>query len=1266
MRMIERNKGPTRFGQVISVLLVTLSLFACSGGKEEPTDSDGDNGSGSNNEIQVGVVAHVYDLTFERLPDFITLTPSRSETFQNIQLNLGQGERIGVVYLAELNVTSSGTYNFSIQANSDFRLIVNETVLTQSIDVTNTSTIESDSIQLSEGINEFRLEYVEASTSSVLNVTMNSTSQTGVEVDENLLTYKSTHLNPAHNHVPLEIPGDDDSGDGDGDGSDDGSDPELGPCDNTDTVTGNNSLRADQQLDIGDSISSTDNAYRLALQSDGNLVLRRVADGEALWASGTNGSGATRVRMQGDGNLVIRAADGSAVWSSQTAGTGPAYLILHNDGNLAIYSENGARVWETSTSDGSLCETVSVNPIDNNFSTPSSSELFGKANKTFAFPEVIGTSFEGNGHSVSWDGRVYVVKRTQGWFAQVLRPENITKNQQGIPSFSNGAFSSRFLMLANEDAPELQVNWLAIVIDPAAGLENPYPSDSAGNYSESGNFETYKALVYVTSTLNGDNDQLGVRKATFIVKDAKTADAAIQVARFDSEFERFQTNDGADVRCIEPSATIDGRLVICQGHPANDGRIDNLVYSWNNTPGATENWTESKSVANMYWDDRETLVNGMPFSVRYPIAEKPLVDATGEVYMPGQLVKGAYPWISRDGSELFYQASRDGVPARRTGTSVVGRWTGWIVRHIDGPINPQRGLSRLFLSSPGAFTTMWSPFKDTENLAIPYSAPGPVYPIFGSNSHDYSEVSFNDYLDGDFILYYGMNEQLNREGTFQVTRTNDTSGHFNNGTLVGAKFPNEYNNQDQLVGRVGQAIYFPANSYIEVSKNSGWNLLNSQMSVDFWLNKISGSGQIRLFTMENGLEVYLQNGNQLVVSLSDTNGVTITSSASTIESNQWVHIGVSIDAINKVLNVYVNGENVKQQSISDFGNLNTAGNVAIGLINSTGLAILDEVKVSKVARTDEDMRFYANKKTLPQVSTLQLDQVPNHLSALKTRINPITDFSLDAASLGETLFFDTILSKSNSTSCGTCHKRELHFTDSVAIAEGLEPTDAGTRNAPMLLNRMFSTHQGWSGSAQSLAEQALQPIAAEHEMNLPIAEAVERLTNDANYSQLFNDIFGRTPNSDDLATALASFQSIQFSPLTRFDQMNAGDNNALSQSEKRGKMLFDTKARCSGCHSGTNFTDESFRNTGIVKSNDVGRSEITGKERDKHLFKVPSLRGLIKTAPYMHDGSFATIAEVVEAYDEGVVTNTKADTDIKPLELTPQEKADLVAFLMTL
>lgn len=1063
-------------------------------------------------------------------------------------------------------------------------------------------------------------------------------------------------------------------------------------------------------------------AIRARLQGDGNLVMRNSA-GAAVWSSKTNGSGAVRLLVKNEGNVVLMNSAGTVVWAaivSEPADTTRPVITLNGASNEIITqgmvfrdlgatatdnidgdiskritvsgtvntSQPGSYTLRYNVSDSagnaalsvsrSVTVTAAVSEDDNlppandaqstgEFSSPNAALYSLNDSRNRGFPKPIDTGFSGNGHSETWDGRIFVRTQSAGWFASAFRPERIVRNSDGSVDFKQGAFGSSIALELEKDATDIQHNWLAIVPDNSVNGENPFPSNSSGTYSATGTYRTYKAIVYHTSERNGDNDQMGIRNATFIVSNANTRDAQVVSARFTNSFQKLRIESGADFRCIEPSATMDGMLIVCQGHPDNNGRIDNLVYSWNPVANATSNWRAPKSIANMYWDDRSQNVGGMPFRTRYPIADRPLLDATGNDYNRNELVKGAYPWISHDGSELFYQASREGVSARRTATTVVGRWTGGIFRHIDGPINPYRHVStRLFVSSPGAFTTMWTPYTDVNDLKIPYSVRGPSYPIFGSNSHDYSEIRFDDYLDGNYVLYLGMNEQVNRDGAYQRTRTNDTSGNFNNGILVGAKFPLEYNNRDEIVGRFGQAIYFSNGQYVDVAKNKGWNTLDKGFTVDFWVRKLSGSGTIRLFNLNGGIDVSLLNGSNLSTTITDTANTRLTLNGGTVATNSWTHVALTLDSASKQMKLHVNGRQIASRSTSNFASVKTNGTLRVGPESSSALLVLDEVKVSNVARADYEIAHYANVRTNKAANSALMNSIPSHLSDLRFNVTGVDNFSNAAAGLGEQLFNDVILSKQRTTSCATCHNPALSFTDGLSIAQGNEPTDAGVRNTPMLFNRLFSSLQGWSGNDETLDRQALTPIQAQHEMNLPITEAVQRLRANSTYTNRFQQAFGQAASEQNIAQALASFQAIQFAPRTKVDNFLSGNTSALNSSEKRGLDLFKHKARCAGCHAGDNFTDESFRNNGLTTDKDTGRAEVTGRDRDYRLFKVPSLRELVSTGPYMHDGSLMTLDTVVSAYNDGGFGDPMVDTDIRPLRLTSAERNDLVAFLRAL
>ncbi|MEX1367858.1 MAG: cytochrome c peroxidase [Nannocystaceae bacterium] len=914
------------------------------------------------------------------------------------------------------------------------------------------------------------------------------------------------------------------------------------------------------------------------------------------------------------------------------------------------------------------------------FSTPSPAVYSRIDRRPRAFARHIDTGFGGNGHAQTWDGRIFVVRRSPGgnggWFASAFRPETITLDDDGIPSFSS-AWGDQVILESDDDEPALAHNWLAISPDPEAGIDNPYRSDGSGAPDPSGTHQTYEALVYSTNErgqggFGSDFRSIGLRKAQFIVADAHTPQAQLVTAEMTSEWTPLEvegTSDGLD--CIEPTLTFDARMIICQGHPDNNGSIDRLVYSWTDQPGSRTGWKRPRNLSQMH-EVKDELVDGMPFGMRYPIAQQPIKDQRGIEYGPDEQMKGAYPWVSRDGSELFYQSSREGVSARRSATTVVGRWTGWATRHIDGPTNFDIGTSKLFLSSPGAFTTMWTPYPDLPELAIPYSVRGPSYPLFHSNKEDYSEVGFDDYLDGNYVVYFGMNQQIAREGEYQQDTTNDTSGHFNNGTLEGARFPLQHNDRDEIVGRHGQAIYFPANAHITVARNDGWDSLTEGLSVDMFVRRLEAQSEVvPLFELADGIRLYLNEQGRLAARIEDTEGrsaTVVAASGPALVSSSWVHVAMTYEPATQALTLYVDGRE-EATSVADIGTLRTSGAVVVGPKGaSPGLLLLDEVKVSNVARQPYEIRHLANVPSNPGPSPQLEAAVPEHLRGLLRYAADVDGFSEAAAALGEDLFSAELLSNTNTTSCASCHVAELGFTDALPIAASNEPAaPPGIRNTPTIFNRLLSSFQGWSGASDTLAAQSLVPIAAAHEMNLSLDVAVERLRNEADWSARFVGVFGEEPTQSNLAAAFASFQALQFSPSTVVDRYLAGDVAALSESERRGLLLFRGKARCGGCHAGPNFTDESFRNTGLVDNGDEGRADQTGRDRDVQLFKVPTLRAVGATAPYMHDGSFATLREVLDGYNlGGLVPGSPVDTDIRPLELTEPELQDLEAFLQAL
>lgn len=274
--------------------------------------------------------------------------------------------------------------------------------------------------------------------------------------------------------------------------------------------------------------------------------------------------------------------------------------------------------------------------------------------------------------------------------------------------------------------------------------------------------------------------------------------------------------------------------------------------------------------------------------------------------------------------------------------------------------------------------------------------------------------------------------------------------------------------------------------------------------------------------------------------------------------------------------------------------------------------------------------------------------------------------------LGRKLFSERILSKDSSVSCASCHIPNFAFADTVAFSTGI----AGKltkRNTPSVLNMKNRPYYFWDGRASSLEEQALLPIQNPDEMGLPIEDAVKRLNQSKEYKQLFQKIFNQRPDAKNLAAAFSAYEKTLETVNSKFDDWSNNIKN-LSASEERGRQLFvGDKAKCFDCHRMEDFTTDEFKNIGLYNGkelNDAGLYNLTNKETDIGKFKTPGLRNIAITAPYMHNGMFKTLEEVLEYYNNPqkfVTSPINIDDALKqPLGLTKNEQSDIIAFLKTL
>lgn len=279
-------------------------------------------------------------------------------------------------------------------------------------------------------------------------------------------------------------------------------------------------------------------------------------------------------------------------------------------------------------------------------------------------------------------------------------------------------------------------------------------------------------------------------------------------------------------------------------------------------------------------------------------------------------------------------------------------------------------------------------------------------------------------------------------------------------------------------------------------------------------------------------------------------------------------------------------------------------------------------------------------------------------------------WSRDKEELGKMLYFDPRLSGSNWISCATCHNPALGWSDGLPRTIGDGQKELG-RHSPTIINSGYFEIQMWDGRKKSLEDQAKGPIAASVEMNQDYDELLRELQALPGYVSRFDKVFGKNSITiDNIAKAIATFERTVVSKNSPYDKYWAGDKSAMSPSAVNGMNLFFGKGKCGICHNGPVFTDSGFHNIGVKPAGplkvDLGRYNESKDDFDKGAFKTPGLRDITKSAPYMHNGTEATLEDVIEFYDRGGDSKDNISPFITPLGLTSQEKKDMVEFLKAL
>lgn len=333
------------------------------------------------------------------------------------------------------------------------------------------------------------------------------------------------------------------------------------------------------------------------------------------------------------------------------------------------------------------------------------------------------------------------------------------------------------------------------------------------------------------------------------------------------------------------------------------------------------------------------------------------------------------------------------------------------------------------------------------------------------------------------------------------------------------------------------------------------------------------------------------------------------------------------------------------------------------------------------AETDSLRLLYARTvKEWPR-PTIDSGVVWQEMQSLPAENAWVAGMSNPEVQLGYKLFFDPRLSNSNQISCSSCHDPDLAWGDGKVVSVGHDHLP-GTRNTPSLLNLAAHKQFFWDGRSASLEDQAINPLATHHEMDMEVPLLPSKLQAIHGYDSLFKAVYKtKRITIDQVTAALAAFEKTLQSRKSRFDLFMQGKYNALNTEEIKGLHLFRTKARCMNCHNGQYLTDDQYHNIGLTyykrKYEDLGLYKVTRKPEDVGKFRTPSLRDLAYTGPYMHNGLFPKLEGIINIYNSGMQIKPKpgmendplfpqTDKLMQPLDLLPDEKAALVAFLQAM
>ncbi len=718
-----------------------------------------------------------------------------------------------------------------------------------------------------------------------------------------------------------------------------------------------------------------------------------------------------------------------------------------------------------------------------------------------------------------------------------------------------------------------------------------------------------------------------------------------------------------------------------------------MMYSYRDDPNDPHGWTVPRSFTELHGDYFGVPLahyNGRPFQEIYPIARLPLLDGAGT---PLNKINGNYCWLTLDATDLIWNAN---AHAR---TSIIGASTGFHMQHIDGPVNPTTYLTgshepddRETFVGWGPTPGLWGPI-DIGKRALPYlQGTDRKIALYGHEVNNYVEVRLFAERP-DRLLRLGMNTAL-RENlsqpidvpvsfTPQDDATDDFSGRGQTGTLIGgAQFPNDLEGFNGP--KSGESIQIGGAGHIAVPNTPALDAdFAAGLSAGLFV-RVDTVGRRYLLEKDGSFQLILRKNGRVAATVTTNNGTATAISNQTLIDTAlgaWHHIALTYNGT--ALRLYFDGNQVGSAkhtgTVAGTNNplkigreLGTAADVTVDDLEIWGTA-WTPTEVAEFAYVKPPLSIFRDNPTLPGLPS-GLDGSAQ--AFLKIPVGSLHDLSTDRVGLGRDLFNDINLSHSSlNMACATCHQAAVSFAEgnNNGFSLGSDGVTLLPRQTPPVFNRAYSDTQLWDARADTLETQASQPILEPTEMNNTQA-AVEAYiqANYANGAQTgsprnFRDAYGvLVPKLSDLELALAAYQRAIVSGGSVVDNYEDGIPIPGSASDVdsilRGRKLFFNKARCATCHQGPNFSDNRLHRT-VASSTDTGASALTGRAEHQGAFKTPSLRQLLDTLDYFHNGSQGTLADLVDRYESG---GTSSDPEIRPLGLSDAERVDLVRFLEAL